>query len=392
MASLGGSSRPPSYEGYPAAIDSLLKYIDPGVAEALDKALSLRDIDEGDALELLRSRGLGAWLTVACADYLRWLAVGDVATFVVNRNIQYTNYCINGCKFCAFSTRDAERSWTLSIPEVLRKVEEAFERGATEVCIQGGINPKLTLDYYLSMLREIKRRFPSIHIHAFSPQEIHYMSESSGLPHREVLKALKEEGLDSIPGTAAEILDDEVRGAICPNKIDTRTWVEVVRTAHRLGIPSTATIMYGHVEEDVHKVRHLKVIRDLQRETGGFTEFVLLPFVHYNTELYTKLGSRPGSSGIEDLKTHAVARLYLCNYIKNVQVSWVKLGPKLAQAMLHAGCNDVGGTLMEENISRAAGSPYSRPMSAEELVRMIREAGRVPAQRDTLYRILRVFN
>ncbi|MCX8205052.1 MAG: 5-amino-6-(D-ribitylamino)uracil--L-tyrosine 4-hydroxyphenyl transferase CofH [Candidatus Nezhaarchaeota archaeon] len=384
--------RPSRYEDYPAAIDSSLKYIDPDVAKALDRALSLKDIDEEDALSLLRSRGLEAWLTVACADYLRWLAVGDVVTFVVNRNIQYTDYCINNCKFCAFSTREAERSWTLSTQEVLRKVEEAFERGATEVCIQGGINPKLSLDYYLGMVREIKRKFPSIHIHAFSPQEVHYMAEASGLPHREVLRALKEEGLDSIPGTAAEILDDDVRRTICPSKISTELWVDIVRAAHRLGIPSTATMMYGHVEGDAHKVRHLKVVRDLQKETGGFTEFVLLPFVHYNTELYLKHGARPSSSGIEDVKTHAVARVYFSNYIRNIQASWVKLGPKLVQALLHAGCNDVGGTLMEENISRAAGSPYSRPMSVEELVRMIREAGRVPAQRDTLYKVLRVLN
>lgn len=392
MASLGASSRPPKYEDYPAAIERSLKLVDPGVAEALDRALSLKDIDDEDALSLLRSGGLEAWLTVACADYLRWLSVGDVVTFVVNRNIQYTDFCVNNCRFCAFSTRDPERSWTLSIPDVLKKVEEAYWRGATEVCIQGGINPRLTLDYYLEMLREIKRRFPSIHIHAFSPQEIHFMAESSGLSYREVLEALKEEGLDSIPGTAAEILDDEVRRAICPNKVDVGAWAEIVKTAHRLGIPSTATIMYGHVEGDVHKVRHLRVIRDLQRETGGFTEFVLLPFVHYNTELYLKMGSRPSSSGIEDVKTHAVSRLYLNNYIKNVQASWVKLGPKMVQVLLHAGCNDVGGTLMEENISRAAGSPYSRPMEVEELVAMIRGAGRVPAQRDTLYRILRVFN
>jgi len=380
-----------SYENIITIIDKLLKHIDSGVASVLDKALSLKDISDEEALTLFECEGLELWLTVLCADYLRWLSVGDVVTFVINRNINYTNYCIIGCRFCAFSKCIERESYTLSISEILRKVEEAWRKGATEVCIQGGINPKLPPEYYINIVKEIKRRYPHIHIHAYSPQEIHHIAEIMNMDYREVLEMLKEYGLDSIPGTAAEILDDEIRKIICPNKINTKTWVEIIRTAHSLGIKSTATIMYGHVEKNVHRVRHLRIIKDIQRETKGFTEFIPLPFIHHKTRLYLEGRARPSSSGIEDVKMHAIARIYLNNYIKNIQVSWVKLGVKFAQTLLYAGCNDVGGTLMEENISRAAGSTYGTSLSVDEMVRIIRSINRIPAQRDTLYRILKIY-
>ncbi|NHW44276.1 MAG: 5-amino-6-(D-ribitylamino)uracil--L-tyrosine 4-hydroxyphenyl transferase CofH [Candidatus Verstraetearchaeota archaeon] len=374
-------------------MELFLKNLDPELSGALERALSGKAIDEDEALRLLDSSYEEALILALVADQARKASVGDVVTFVVNRNINFTNECIVRCLFCAYSRPlGSPDGYLLSIEEVVSKAYEAWKRGATEVCIQGAINPKVPADYYFKILRKIKEKVPQMHIHAFSPQEVHYIASRLGTTYRDALKALREAGLDSMPGTAAEILDDEVRKVIAPNKITTAQWVEIIKEAHRLGIPTTATMMYGHVDNNVHRVRHMKVVRDLQAETKGFTEFVLLPFVHYRTKLYREGLSRAGTSWLEDLKVHAVARLFFLGYIKNIQTSWVKLGPKMAQMMLQAGANDVGGTLMEENISREAGSLYGSHMDVRELVELIKGIGRIPAQRTTTYEIVRVYD
>ena len=374
-------------------MELLLKNLDPELSGALERALSGKAIDDDEALRLLDSSYEEALILALVADQARKASVGDVVTFVVNRNINFTNECIVRCLFCAYSRPlGSPDGYLLSIEEVVSKAYEAWKRGATEVCIQGAINPKVPADYYFKILRKIKEKVPQMHIHAFSPQEVHYIASRLGTTYRDALKALREAGLDSMPGTAAEILDDEVRKVIAPNKITTAQWVEIIKEAHRLGIPTTATMMYGHVDNNVHRVRHMKVVRDLQAETKGFTEFVLLPFVHYRTKLYREGLSRAGTSWLEDLKVHAVARLFFLWYIKNIQASWVKLGPKMAQMMLQAGANDVGGTLMEENISREAGSLYGSHMDVRELVELIKGIGRIPAQRTTTYEIVRVYD
>jgi 7,8-didemethyl-8-hydroxy-5-deazariboflavin synthase CofH subunit len=370
-----------------------IKNLDPELSEALEKALSGKAIDEDEALKLLNSSYEEALILALVADYVRKMSVGDVVTFVVNRNINFTNECVVRCLFCAYSRPlGSPDGYLLSIEKVVSKAYEAWKRGATEVCIQGAINPKVPAEYYFEMLSRIKEKVPQIHIHAFSPQEVHYITSKLGTTYREALKALREAGLDSMPGTAAEILDDGVRKIIAPNKITTAQWIEIIKEAHKLGIPTTATMMYGHIDDNIHRVRHMKIIRDLQMETKGFTEFVLLPFVHYRTRLYREGLSRAGTSWLEDLKVHAVARLFFLGYIKNIQVSWVKLGPKMAQMMLQAGANDVGGTLMEENISREAGSLYGSHMDVRELVELIKGIGRIPAQRTTTYEIIRVYD
>jgi len=374
-------------------LESSLKNLDPEFSRALEKALSGKAIDEDDALRLLSSSYYEALMLALAADYARKMYAGDVVTFVVNRNINFTNECIIRCLFCAYSRPlGSPDGYLLSVEEVVSKAYEAWRRGATEVCIQGAINPKVPADYYFEILKRIKEKVPQIHIHAFSPQEVHYIASRLGTTYRDTLKALREAGLDSMPGTAAEILDDDVRKVIAPNKITTDQWVEIIKEAHKLGIPTTATMMYGHVDDDAHRVRHMKIVRDLQMETKGFTEFVLLPFVHYRTRLYREGLSRAGTTWLEDLKVHAVARLFFLGYIKNIQVSWVKLGPKMTQMMLQAGANDIGGTLMEENISREAGSLYGSRMDVREMVELIKGIGRIPAQRTTTYEIIRFYD
>lgn len=351
--------------------------------EILLKAYEGKRISEEEALELFKVENFSDILKIGIiADKIRERVVGNIVTYVKNRNINYTNICVNSCKFCAFRRRDG--GYTLTIEEIIKKVDEAVKLGAKEVCIQGGINPSLDFDYYERMLREIKRRY-NIHIHAFSPMEIYHISKISGLSIYETLKYLREVGLDSMPGTAAEILDDEIRKIICPEKIDTKTWIEIIKTAHKLGIKTTATILYGHIENYEHVVKHLSIIRKIQDETNGFTEFIPLAFIHKRTELY-KMGSRPGPSSVYDIKIYAISRIFLDN-IKNIQASWVKLGRKMAQLMLNFGANDLGGILIEENISRAAGAVYEF-LSEEEIREMIIQIGRIPKERDTLYNIL----
>ncbi|RLI29274.1 MAG: 7,8-didemethyl-8-hydroxy-5-deazariboflavin synthase subunit CofH, partial [Candidatus Hecatellales archaeon] len=319
--------------------------------------------------------------------------VGETVTFVVNRNINFTNVCMVRCGFCAFSRPpNASDAYLLKPEAVAERAAEAWKAGATEVCLHGGIHPEIGLEYYVDVLRAVKARVPAIHTHAYSPMEVYYAAEKAGVSVEEALKALREAGLDSMPGTAAEILDDEVRAVLCPRKLNVERWVEVVKTAHRLGIPTTSTMMYGHVDSARHRAQHLNLLRNLQKQTGGFTEFVPLSFIHPQAPIYLKGLARPGATGIEDLKLHAVARLMLQGWIDNIQASWVKLGPKLAQAALYAGANDLGGTLMEENISRAAGATVGQHLPSEELIRLIREAGRTPAQRTTTYQIIKVYS
>ncbi|RLF09736.1 MAG: 7,8-didemethyl-8-hydroxy-5-deazariboflavin synthase subunit CofH [Thermoprotei archaeon] len=382
----------PINDQLPSLLDKALKELDPLFSQAIDKAVSGRDISEEELVRLLEADSTETLILALAADYVRKLSVGDTVTFVVNRNINFTNECVIRCLFCAYSRPlGHSEGYTLSVEEVVERACEAWRAGATEVCIQGAINPKLPVDYYFEVLRGIKSKVPDIHIHAFSPQEVYSIARRMDVSYREVLKALREAGLDSMPGTAAEILDDEVRMIIAPNKIGVRDWIEIIKEAHKLGVPTTATMMYGHVDSSAHRARHMRIIRDIQAETKGFTEFVLLPYIYLKTELYRRGLARPGTSWIEDLKVHAAARLFLNNYIRNLQASWVKLGPKMAQLMLSAGANDLGGTLMEENISSAAGARYGTSMSVEEMVNLIKSIGRKAAQRSTTYEILRVF-
>jgi 5-amino-6-(D-ribitylamino)uracil---L-tyrosine 4-hydroxyphenyl transferase len=318
------------------------------------------------------------------ADELRSLTVGDAVTYVVNRNINFTSRCLGTCGFCAFRDKNG---YILSLGEIMAKVKEAKQENATEVCIQGGLLPDVSLDFYLGIVEAIKAEFPEMYIHAFSPMEVYHAARSSGIPVKEALFRLRKSGLDSMPGTAAEILSDRVREIICPSKLRTAEWVEVVRQAHAAGIPTTATMMYGHIETPEERIDHMLIIREIQKETGGFTEFVPLPFLPYNNPLGENMmkEGRYATPGIVDLKNYALSRILLHGHIDNIQASWVKLGKKLAQFALYCGANDLGGTLMEENISKSAGASNGEKISVEELEWMILGAGRIPKERTTLY-------
>ncbi len=323
--------------------------------------------------------------TFELADRLRDEVKGDRVTFVVNRNINFTDICINRCLFCSYRNRE---KFVLSTEDIKNKVREALNYGCTELTIQGGLIKNAGVEFYTSILKAVREVSKSIHIHAFSPMEVFHAAKNDGIDVEDVLRELKRNGLDSMPGTAAEILVDDIRKIICPQKLTTQDWIDVVTTAHSLGIPTTATMMYGHIETWDHRFQHLDVIKQIQEETGGFTEFIPLPFMSKNNEL-GKI-SLP-SSGFEDLLIIAIARVYLYPLIENIQASWVKMGKKLAQASLYTGANDFGGTLMEENISKSAGATSGEFMSVEEIVESILSAKRVPAQRDTLYNILKVY-
>jgi FO synthase subunit 2 len=372
--------------------EKMFSSLDSNLSEAVDKALDGKELAVKDCEVLLNASGLGFHVLLAAADEVRRLKVGNLVTFVVNRNINFTNVCVVRCGFCAFShPPDSVEAYLMKPSKVADRAAEAWKTGATEVCIQGGIHPEINLEYYVEVLREVKRAAPEIHIHAYSPMEVYYAAKKAEIKVEEALKRLREAGLDSMPGTAAEILDNRVRRVICPRKLKVEDWVKIVKAAHQLKIPTTSTIMYGHVENVNHIAAHLALIREIQKETGGFTEFIPLSFVHPKAPIYLEGLARPGAIGIEDLKVHAAARLMLQGYINNIQVSWVKLGLKLAQVALNAGANDLGGTLMEENISRAAGSTSGQHLPEAELIRTIRRIGRIPAQRTTTYQIIRVF-
>ena len=365
------------------------------VRSILSVALDGREVSVADGIVLAEARGRDLLALVSVADELRRRQVGDVVTFVVNRNVNFTNVCIKHCTFCAFS-RDhrEEEGYFLPVDEVVRRSEEAWELGATEICIQAGLPPKLDGRYYIDLVRAIKRRLPDIHLHAFSPEEVLYGSVRSGLPIREYLTELRAAGLGTLPGTSAEILDQEIRDVIARGRITVPQWLEVITTAHALGIRTTSTIMFGHVETPSHWVRHMDLLRSIQKDTGGFTEFVPLSLIHSEAPMWSKKlvpGVRPGATGAEVVAMHALARVMLGATIRNVQGSWVKEGPKLAQLLLDAGANDLGGTLINESISTSAGASYGQLVPPAELRRLIRDAGRVPAQRDTLYDIVKTF-
>ena len=346
---------------------------------------------EADIVRLFRCRGDEFAAVCAAADELRQITNGDVVSYVVTRNINYTNICYFKCGFCAFSKGKVSetlrgRPYDISLAEIERRVREAWARGATEVCMQGGIHPSYTGTKYLDICRVVKNTAPGIHIHAFSPLEVHQGAATLGVPVANFLHSLQATGLGTLPGTAAEILDDEVRAVLCPDKIRTDQWLEVMRAAHRSGLRSTATIMYGHVDRYEHWARHLLRIRQLQEETGGFTEFVPLPFVHMEAPIYLKGRSRRGPTFREAVLMHAIARLALHPLITNIQTSWVKMGREGVKTCLRSGANDLGGTLMDETITRSAGASHGQEMTPVEMESLIRSLGRIPRQRDTLYR------
>jgi 7,8-didemethyl-8-hydroxy-5-deazariboflavin synthase CofH subunit len=346
-----------------------------GNAISLDEAYRLAHAEGDDLLGLLVG-----------ANLLRAELCGNIVTYVVNRNINFTNICFIGCKFCAFSRGPRESdTYFLTADQVAQKAIEARQLGATEVCIQGGLPHGLPPFYYRDILRAVKSAVPAMHIHAFSPMEIVYGVELTGMQLADYLSMLRDNGLDTLPGTAAEILDDDIRQILSRNKLSTAQWIEVIRTAHRCGIRTTSTMMYGHAETPEHWVRQMLLLRNIQIETGGFTEFVPLGFVHQNTLLFQQGLARSGPTLAEHLKVHALARLLLAGSINNIQVSWVKLNRRLSQLCLHAGANDYGGTLMEENISREAGATAGQYTSPEDFQSLIRKIGRVPAERNTTY-------
>ena len=360
------------------------------LADILGKAKSGEGLSEDDIVRLFKARGNDYTAVCQAADEMRKQVAGDEVTYCVNRNINYTNVCYFKCQFCAFSKGKMSENlrgkpYDLSHEEIMRRTKEAWDRGASEVCLQGGIHPEYTGQTYIDICRSIKQVNPDMHIHAFSPLEVWQGAKTLGIPVSEFLGQLKEAGLGTLPGTAAEILDDEVRATLCPDKINTAQWLEVMEAAHGQGFNTTATIMYGHMEQYKHVARHLLRIRDLQEKTGGFTEFVILPFIHMESPIYLKGHARKGPTFREAILIHAISRLVLHPLFKNIQASWTKLGHEGVRACLQAGVNDLGGTLMNETITRAAGAAHGQETSPEEMEEIIRSIGRTPRQRSTTY-------
>jgi len=376
-------------------LETCLQDVSSDVRAILERSLEGDEISVADGVVLSDARGADLHALCLVADELRRRQVGDRVTYVVNRNINFTNVCIKNCKFCAFArTVRSEQGYFLPHEEVARRVLQAWEMGATEVCLQAGLSPNLTGESYIELCRVVKEAAPEIHIHAFSPEEVKFGASLKRVPYSEYLAELKDAGLGSLPGTSAEILDDRLRKTISPTRITTREWLEVVTAAHRLGIPTTSTMMFGHVETIEDRMHHMDLLRRVQRETGGITEFVPLSFVHEEAPLFAKsevAGVRPGPTGDEVLRLYAIARLMLGRDIPNLQASWVKEGLRTSQLLLSCGVNDLGGTLMNESISTAAGARHGQLMTPATLRRVIRDAGRQPAQRDTAYRVVRTF-
>ncbi|MDD9914803.1 MAG: 5-amino-6-(D-ribitylamino)uracil--L-tyrosine 4-hydroxyphenyl transferase CofH, partial [Rhodospirillaceae bacterium] len=380
----GTPTAPPALSSSPSAP------VSDTVTAILDRAQGGEDLSEADVTRLFQARGTEVAAICNAADALRRTVNGDAVSYVVTRNINYTNVCYFKCQFCAFSKGKLSenlrgRPYDLDIDEIKRRAEEAWARGAVEVCMQGGIHPDYTGETYLTILKAVKDVTPDMHVHAFSPLEVWQGAKTLGLELTDYLGLLREAGLGSLPGTAAEVLDDEVRAILCPDKVNTAQWFQVMEAAHEAGIRTTSTIMYGHVERPVHWARHLLRLRDLQKRTGGFTEFVPLPFVAEEAPIYLKGRARRGPTFREAVLMHAVARLALHPHIPNIQTSWVKMGPEGVQACLNAGANDLGGTLMNETITRAAGAAHGEEMPPQAMERLIRDIGRKPRQRTTLY-------
>jgi FO synthase subunit 2 len=376
-------------------IDSLFRNADPIVSEILNNALSEKEISSKDGLALYKTKGIDFHLVGLVADELRKRRVGNIVSYVVNRNINFTNVCIKQCGFCAFS-RDfrEEEGYFLPTEEIVRRAKEAHNLGATEVCIQAGLPPDMEGDLYEKICREIKKEIPNIHIHGFSPEEILYGATRSNVSIEEFLKRMKEAGVDTLPGTSAEILDQKLRDKISPGRITVKQWEEVIKGAHKIGINTTSTMMFGHLETLEERVNHIVKLREIQKETGGFTEFVPLNFVHTEAPMYKHQlheGIQQGGSGNDVLLTHAIARIMFNNSIDNIQMSWVKEGQKMSQLLLMWGANDFGGTLINESISTSAGSKYGQLLRPKEIRRMVREIGRIPAERNTQYKMLKKF-
>ncbi len=368
-------------------LETVIAAADPRIAAVLERAVAGEDLGFDDGIALLQVEDRDLVALIRTADYLRAVDVGPTVTYVVNRNINFTNVCFVGCQFCGFARlrKDADAR-TDSTEQVLAKVQEAVDRGATEICMQGGINPEMDPFGYRDLLVAIKARYPQIHIHAFSPMEIMYGARRTGMDYADYIRMLRDAGLGTIPGTAAEILDDEIREILSHKKVDVRTWVEIITAAHHVGLRTTATVMYGHIEQPHHIVRHLELIRSIQKQTGGFTEFVPLRFIHTQTALYRKgLVGPPPPKGAFDLRLYACCRLMLRGWIDNLQTSWVKLGTELAQLSLVAGVNDFGGTLMEEQITKSAGGDAGEYLPVESIRALIEAMGRIPQERTTTY-------
>ena len=377
-------------------IDSLLKNADPVISDILNNALSDKEISVGDGLELYKTTGTDFHLVGLIADEIRRRRVGDIVSYVVNRNINFTNVCIKQCGFCAFS-RDfrEEEGYFLPTEEIVRRAKEAHQLGATEVCIQAGLPPDMKGDLYENICKEIKREIPDIHIHGFSPEEILYGAARSEVSVDEFLKRMKEAGVDTLPGTSAEILDQKLRDVISPGRISVEDWEKIIKKAHKMGINTTSTMMFGHLETLEQRVNHIAKLREIQKETYGFTEFVPLNFIHTEAPMYKHQlheGIRQGGSGNDVLLTHAVARIMLNKSIDNIQMSWVKEGQKISQLLLMWGANDFGGTLINESISTSAGSEHGQLLRPKEIRRMVKEIGRIPAERNTNYKILKKFD
>ena len=376
-------------------IDTLFKNSDPIIADILNNALSDKEISVKEGIELYNVNDVDFHLVGLVANEIRRRRVGDIVSYVVNRNINFTNVCIKQCGFCAFS-RDfrEEEGYFLPTEEIVRRAKEAYQVGATEVCIQAGLPPDMEGDVYENICREIKKEIPDIHIHGFSPEEILYGAVRSETTIEEFLKRMKEAGVGTLPGTSAEILDQGLRDKISPGRISVENWEKVIKTAHKMGINTTSTMMFGHLETIEDRVKHIVKLRDIQKETGGFTEFVPLDFVHSEAPMYKHQlheGIKQGGSGNDVLLTHAISRIMLNNSIDNLQMSWVKEGQKMSQLLLMWGANDFGGTLINESISTSAGSGYGQLLKPKEIRRMVREIKRIPAERDTHYNILKKF-
>lgn len=377
------------------ALETCLQNVTPELRAILEQSLDGRELSVEDGVALNSARGRDLHALCMVADELRHQQVGDRVTYVVNRNINFTNVCIKNCKFCAFArTVRSEQGYFLPHEEVARRVQQAAAMGATEVCLQAGLSPNLTGESYIELCRVVKDAAPEIHIHAFSPEEVKFGASLKRVPYAEYLAELKDAGLGTLPGTSAEILDDRLRKAISPTRITAREWLDVVTAAHRLGIKTTSTMMFGHVESVEDRMRHMDLLRNVQRDTGGFTEFVPLSFVHEEAPLFAASevpGVRPGPTGDDVLRLYATARLMLGQDIPNLQASWVKEGLRTSQLLLSCGVNDLGGTLMNESISTAAGARHGQLMTPATLRRVIRDSGRLPVQRDTAYGLIREF-
>ena len=389
-------SEPTSEDSTNQQLEKLISRLDKSIAAILNQALEGADISVNQAIELFETTGPEFNALQVAADTLRRQTVGDVVTFVINRNVNFTNVCIKRCGFCAFS-RDfrEEEGYFLPVEEIVRRAKEAWDYGATEVCIQAGLPPQMEGDLYIKLCRAIKEELPDIHVHGFSPEEVLYGSIRSQCTIKEYLKGLKEAGVGSLPGTSAEILDQSLRDEISPGRISVDQWTEVITTAHELGIPTTSTVMFGHLETNEQIANHMGLIRDIQIKTGGITEFVPLSFVNSEAPMFLKgliKNVRSGPTGMDVIKVHSISRIMLNNWIPNIQASWVKEGSRMSQLLLNAGVNALGGTLINESISTSAGAQHGQLMRPTEFRSMIRQAGRIPAERYTDYRIKRVFN